>query len=279
MRRLLPFGFIIWLSGNLPAQDRMIEVTAFAGINSTRLNLTDPHFEPRKFTKGGYYFFGGLESELRLTNARINRFYLTVISGISFLSNGFSKTYTDAVFNTFTVDGYNYESTNMTMKYIQVPLVMRLKWRPFPLLEEFHVFAGAGVSGNVLLNAQLSEKAATSGFPTNEIGFVVMDFDLDSRVFPSYEYQPPSTKLYSDQADISDKRKQLTLFSRLEFGTTFERVTLAVRMSRALQDMYASGIQANWAVPQSNSLYLKSHASNRKIFEKYSEVVVGLRLF
>lgn len=279
MKGLLTMTMVLLLAAEMLAQDRTFSVTALTGINTTKMNVSDPAFDGSKFTKGGYYFLAGLEAELRLTDASIKRFHVSALSGISYLKNGFSKTYTLSLTNTNTVDGYYYENINISMRYVQVPLVFRFKWRPFPLLEDFHLFAGMGVSGNILLESRLSEKGVVSGYPQTDVGFVIMAFDLESRFFPPYYYQPSSTESYSDEDDITDKRKKFTMFSRLEFGMTFERVTLSVRFSKALQDMYATGMENTWAVPAKNSLYRKSHQSNGKTLEKYSEVVIGVRIF
>lgn len=238
------------------AQNKVINIVPVVGVNSTRLNLNDSEYGS-KFEKGGYYFVGGVEAQFNLDSKSNKRFHWTFVTGCNYLANGFEKSSGIAIGTLY----YTYEKIDLKTRYVQFPVEMKLKWRPFPLIEDFHLFAGAGFSGNKLLSAKLAEEGVYS----------TIIYDASS--------PPPSTYYYSDEADVTDRGKKFTLFNRFEFGLEFERFQIGFRFCKALTNMYYAGLENDWAVPTENSAYLSGYEANGKILEKYSEVAVGIRVF
>ncbi len=239
-----------------------ISVTPFMGLNSTRMLEVVTENVHDEFTTGttrGNFLLAGIETEFRIT-AKSKRFGLSAVTGCSYLANGFYYDYQSGVDISNLFNIYGYEKTELKMKYVQFPLELKLNWQPFPLVENFNLFVGAGVSGSILLEAHLAEE-----------GIYSISSNLGTN--------PPSTSYYQDEADVTNLGRKQSLFRRLELGGRYKRFQFSWRVSKSLQDMYFKGLEDNWAVPVDRSYYLTSRNLNGKILEKYVEVVVGYRIF
>jgi hypothetical protein len=255
MKKIVIIVFVlIWFDST--SQNRMLSIVPVFGVNSTRLNLNNSDYLS-DFEKGGYYFVGGLETQLTFAVKKNKRFHWTLVSGVNYLANGFKGNSGFAIGALY----YSYEKIDLKTKYVQVPLELKLKWRPFPLIEDFHLFAGAGLSGNKLLSAKLAEEGIYS----------ILSNDIMN--------PPPNTSIYQDEEDVTNRGRNVTLFRRVEFGLEFQKFQIGFRFSKALQDMYFTGLENDWAVPVENSKYLSGWDTNGKILEKYSEVVIGFRIY
>jgi hypothetical protein len=248
-------GFVL-LALNAEAQ-RTFNITPFIGLNTTRMNLYDYTYSISQFTSGGNYALVGVEVEAQLHQNKRGRLRLTSVTGCSYLANGYKD---EGSFALGSIS-YTYHETDLDMKYLQAPLLLRVKWQPFPLIENFHLFAGAGVSASFLQKATISEKG--------------IYYFISSDVMNP----PPATEFYEDHADVTHLGRQLSWFRRSEIGIVVNRVQLSFRMSRALQDMYFTGLENDWAVPANRSRYLDGRTINGKIYEQYREITVGFRLF
>ena len=235
-------GFMLWPF----IGEAQVQVVPFAGINSTRVKYFD-------FLKGGNYGLAGVELEGRLPVRKISPYHVSLVTGMTFLANGFYRdsgiTFADLIFNAGT--------SELKTKYLQIPVVLKFNWRPFPLIEGWSLFLGVGISNELLLKSELTEQE-TQVNP----GFGVLT-------------SPPQTTSFEDNLVITEYGKKYALFQRLEIGTRFNRLQLAYRFSYSLTDMHHAGLEAVWGVPASNSTYFQPVDLNGKRKEQYSEFVVG----
>ncbi len=225
-----------------------ISVTPFAGINSTRVKYF-------YWEKGGNYAVYGLEIEARLRPRKNSPFHVSLVTGASYLSNGYFRD-TGLTFSTFV---YSSQTSELKTGYFQVPLVLKLNWQPFPLVEDWKLFFGAGISNDFLLSSHLEEKA--------------VDVNSSSDLFA-----PDVTTEYQDSKDTAGFGRKHSLFSRFELGTKYKRIHFAYRFSFSLQDMHYVGLEDDWDVPSGSSNYLIPYELNGKRNERYSEFVLGFRV-
>jgi hypothetical protein len=233
---------------------KRLSITPFIGINSTKMNMSDATYQ--KYERGGNFFLMGFETQVLLTD-KSKRFGVSALTGASYLANGYRSSGGIKFSDLF----YSYRSIDLTQKYVQLPIVLKLNWQPLPLIEDFNLFVGAGINFNLLQKAKLTEEAIE----------YFDDFDVMD--------PPPVTNRYSDQGDITDMGRPVSLFRRWEVGINYKRVQVSWRITTSMQDMYYSGLENNWNVPQGNSIYLSARDMNGKIREKYVEIVLGYRLF
>ncbi len=227
-----------------------INLVPYAGLNSTKM------YESYGYQKGGSYGIVGLDIELRKKPTVHKNVYVTLVTGVSYLKNGFYQS-SNFGFSTFS---YTASITDRKMEYVQIPVVIRWNWQPFPLVEDWKLFFGAGVSNNLLMSAHLSEKYT----------FILRSSDL---------LAPPVTEQYEDSRDVTDLGRKSSLFTRFEIGMIYKRVQISLRFSKAITDLYYTGIEMNWQVPAENSAYIEANNEDGGIYEKYSEVAIGYRIF
>lgn len=229
-----------------------LSVTPIVGINSTRLKLGS-----FTYTNGGNFGIYGLEAEYGIKPKNNRRAYISLMSGASYLNNGFYDLYN------FSFTGLNYyqsQTTDLTTTYVQIPIVVKMNWQPMPLIEDWRLFFGIGISNNILLHAHLAEKSIR----------VTTSTDL---------LAPPKTVQYSDSQDVTDLGVKNSQFIRLEIGTHYKRVMISYRISLSTQDTYYQGLEKTWSIPAKESRYISAHIDEGKIREKYIEMVLGFRLF
>jgi hypothetical protein len=248
MKRLVFIG--LFLLGSTSA-DAQLHVNAFAGVNSTRLSKGYFGFE-----KGGNFLFGGVELEGVLKPKRHSPFKFSFLTGATYLNNGYFENSLFSFANIF----YTASMTDLSTTYVQIPLMAKLNWQPFPLLDDFQLFIGAGITNNLLLKAQLRE-SVTKVFIATDI------------------YSPPQTTHYQDNRDITSLGVQNALFYRIDMGMRYRRLLVSYRLSQSFGDMYYQGLESVWAVPATESGYISGHKNAGSTREKYSELVVGMRLF
>lgn len=227
-------------------------VTPIIGINSTKLKMND-----FSYTNGGNFLTYGLELEYGLKPKRHGSTHVSFLAGAYYLENGFYDMYE------FSFPGLNYytsQTTDLATSYLQIPLMLKLNWQPMPLIEDWNLFLGVGISQNILLNSRLAEKS-TKVTRSNDI------------------FAPPNTVQYSDSQDISSLGVQTSQFARIEIGMRYKRMLVSYRFSLSLQDMYYDGLENVWKIPAKESNYISAHATQGKITEKHSEFVLGFRLF
>lgn len=227
-------------------------ITPTVGINSTKLKLDDSGY-----TNGGNFLTYGLEAEYGIKPRSHRRVYLSFMTGASYLSNGFYDIYN---FSFPGLSWYQSQTTDLTTTYVQIPLVIKLNWQPMPLIEDWKLFLGLGISTNILLESHLSEKS-TRVTDSNDL------------------FAPNNTTQYSDSQDVNDLGVKNSLFARLELGMRYKRIMFSYRFSLSMQDMYYTGLENIWKVPATESRYISAHDTQGKIKEKYSEFVLGFRLF
>ena len=249
MKRIVCIG--LFLLGCASAQAQL-HVNAFVGVNSTRLSKGLFGFE-----KGGNYLFGGIELEGMLKPKKAHSaLRVSILTGATYLSNGYFE---NSLFS-FSSIFYSASMTDLATTYVQIPLVARLNWQPFPLLDDFHFFVGAGVSDNILLKASLKE-SVTKVFIATDI------------------YAPPQTTHYEDNQVITSLGAQNALSYRIDVGMRYRRLQISYRLSQSLGDMYFKGLENVWAIPAKESGYISGHQSAGSTKLKYSELVIGFRLF
>ena len=225
-----------------------VNLTPYAGMNSTRI------YDGILYQNGGSFAVTGLEIELAKNSRKHRMIYPSIATGASYLPNGFYYSNSFAA----TVSLYSQRITDLRMQNIQVPLMLRLNWQPFPLVEDWKVFLGVGICNNVLIRATLKER------------YTAVYSEKDPLA-------PPTVTSYEDAADVTDLGKKSSLFRRIEAGMKYRRFQLAYRLSVSLTDLYYTGLEADWNIPEDDSWYLETHRDAGMIIEKYSELVVGFR--
>jgi hypothetical protein len=228
-----------------------IHLTPYVGVNSTKLDVG------YDYQNGGNYPFGGIDIEGRLKPKKISTVHLSLVTGASYLSNGF---YQNSLFALTGLSYYSARLTDLSTQYFQVPLVVRLNWQPFPLVEQFEVFFGAGAVSNMLLKAQLTEKSTLV-------------------IYSNDPYAPPQTTQSQDSQDITALGVKQSFFLRFELGFRFKRVQASYRLSTSMGDMYFQGLENIWNVPDAASGYISGHNAAGSTTVKHSELVIGFRIF
>lgn len=226
-----------------------VNFTPFAGINSTGV------YDGYGYQKGGSFGLAGLEIEWKQKLKRQKPLFISLVSGVSYLSNGYHE-YSNFTFGSFF---YNSSVSHLKTSYWQIPFIARLNWQPFPLIEDWVPFVGVGITNNFLIKAHLSEKSTALDFSSSSLS------------------PPPTTEHYEDSGDITDVGSKYFLFRRIEIGMKFKKFLVAYRISVSLQDMYKD-IENVWDVPAIDSEYIGSHnfAGTRK--EKHTEIIIGYRI-
>src|SRR4051812_34582774 len=79
-----------------------IHLTPYVGVNSTRLLLG------YDYEKGGNYAFGGIDIEGRLKPRKISSVHVSLVTGASYLSNGFYQN------SLFALTGLSFYSARLT---------------------------------------------------------------------------------------------------------------------------------------------------------------------
>src|SRR5579859_687057 len=231
-------------------------VTPFVGLNTTKMSEAYSGY-----ANGGNYGVAGVEIEKQFNLSQYSPVSFSLVSGLSYLSNGFSRTSIFAI--AIGSGSYSYEATNLEMRYLQVPLIARVNWRPFALVEDWNLFFGAGVSMNRLNYAHISERATEVSLTVNNSGLL----------------PPPTLTTYQDSRDATSIAVKNPVFQRIEFGMKFKHVQVTYRISSSMQDMYFKGIEKTWQVPSGDSFYIKAHNSRVITKEKYTEIVLGWRFY
>jgi hypothetical protein len=201
----------------------------------------------------------GLEIEKQFNLGKYSPVSFSIVTGASYLPNGFSKTLISSI--SIGTGYYGYQKTSIDLQYIQIPAMARVNWRPFALVETWSVFFGAGVSFNHTNYAYISEQASEVSLTLNNSGLL----------------PPPSLTNYQDSRDVTSIAVKNPLFSRFDFGMRFKHLQVIYRVSVSLQDMYFKGIEKTWQVPVDYSFYISSHNTRGITKEKYSEIVFGWR--
>lgn len=242
MLKYIFLGVMLWpLVG-----EAQVRVVPFAGINSTRVKYFD-------FLKGGTYVLAGFEVEGRLKPRKISPYHLSLVTGITFLANGFFRD------SGIAVPGlvFNSGTSELKTKYLRFPVEVKINWQPFPLIEEWEIFLGVGISNDILLKSELTEHETRV---STGIGVLT---------------SPPQTISYEDSQIITEYGKKYVLFQRIEIGARYHRIQLAYRFSYSLTDMHHMGLETVWGVPAQSSTYFSPAEMNSERKERYFEFVVG----
>jgi hypothetical protein len=246
MKNMLPL-FLYLLC--LPAAAQF-SLRPYLGVNSTAVDSDYGYF------KGGNFMVSGIEVEWSRNQKSTNEFSLSVASGLGYLNNGY---YDRSSIKASTIL-YVSNVSNLKTKLIQLPLILRVNWQPFPLVESWKIFVGLGLNYNFLIDASLDER------------YVLVEYTDDF-------FALPKTTSYSDRLDFNDVKKTTNLFRRIEIGAKYKRFQFAYRISVSLQDTYFTGIEDNWAVPDENSRYISSHTEFGQRKEKHTELCLGYKIF
>jgi hypothetical protein len=114
-------------------------ITPFVGLNTTK--MTESY---SGYANGGNYGIIGVEIEKQFQLKQYSPISFSLVTGLSYLPNGFNRTSISTI--SIGTGSYSYEKTNIEMQYWQVPVMARIYWRPFALVENWSLFFGGGVS-------------------------------------------------------------------------------------------------------------------------------------
>ena len=246
MKQKVILSVILGLSHIAAAQ---VNIIPFAGMNSTKI------YDGILYENGGTFLVAGAEIELALKSGRSGRMYLSLATGASYLKNGF---YYSGNFSYTALNFYTQRITDLRSEYLQIPFTLRLNWQPFPLVEDWKVFLGLGICHNTLTKSTLAEKYTE----------VTLNDDV---------LAPPQVTSYRDSRDVTDYGEKNSIFRRLELGMKYKRFQVSYRLSRSMTDLYRTGLEDDWNVPDERSWYIDACQETGKIIEKYTELVVGFR--
>lgn len=240
---------LLLLNASYNVSSGQVAVTPYIGMNSTRI------YDGIAYHNGGAFGVMGAELELSLRGKERKALYLSVATGASYLNNGFY--YSSNIAYT-AVNLYIQRISDLKTRYLQVPITVRLNWQPFPLVEEWMVFLGLGACHNTLIEATLEEKYTE----------VMLNADI---------LATPQVTNYQDRGNITAYGEKTSLFGRVELGMKYKRLQVSYRLSRSFTEMYRTGLEADWAVPDEESWYIDAYHDAGKIIEKHAELVVGFR--
>ena len=221
-------------------------VTPFAGINSTQVKYD-------AFIKGGNFGLAGIDVERNFQFREYPLINISAVTGIGYLANGFYHDFGISVSTLY----YNSGNSKLDTKYMIIPIMLRLNWQPFALIEGWKVFGSGGITYNYLLKSELSENETVV---TPAIGA---------------PQPPPLTIYYEDSGEITEYGPKSSIFLRFELGTKFKHILFAYRYSMSMTDMHHKGFESDWDVPVDRSDYMSPYDLNGKRIEKYHEFVIG----
>lgn len=227
-----------------------VNIIPYAGMNSTRI------YDGILYQNGGAFWVAGMELQLALKPKRSGRIHVSLATGASYLRNGF---YYSGNFSYTALDFYTQRITDLRTEYLQIPVTLRLNWEPFPLVEDWKIFLGLGICHNTLIKSVLSEKYTE----------VTLNADV---------LAPPEVASYEDSRDVTGYGEKSSLFRRIELGMKYKRLQVTYRLSRSMTDLYRTGLEDEWNVPDEDSWYINAYQDSGKIIEKHTELVVGFRL-
>jgi hypothetical protein len=227
-----------------------LSITPFAGASIKAMS------QPSGMENGGSAGLVGIEVEIG-RNRLMKSSGITLCSGISYLDIDYNKNYNLAAGDFF----YFHHSTSVSTKYVQVPLMLKINWQPSPLLEEWVVSIGLGISNNFLLDASIEEEATIVTYQTGA------------------PQPPPTIEKYEDSKNVTDLAKSFYVFRRIDITMRLKRIQFAARFSNSLQDMYYKGLEREWAVPADESQYIRGKNEEGKMKERYIELVFGYVLW
>lgn len=240
---LLPLIILWHLS---PAQ---VSLTPYVGMNSTKI------YTGILYQNGGASSVTGFDLEFSRNPRQHKNINLAIATGATYMRNRFY--YSESIaFPALNI--YSHSITDLRTQNVQVPFTLRLYWQPFPLVEEWRVFLGVGTCGNMLIRSTLKEMYTE----------VRHNDDL---------LAPPIVTSYADARDVAGYGDKNSIFSTIELGVKYQRLQLCYRLSKSLTDLYRTGLEDDWNVPDNKSWYIDAHQDVGKIVEKYSELVVGFR--
>lgn len=239
---------LVWI-GLSHLVEAQVNLTPFFGINTTKI------YDGIVYENGGAFVVTGLELEVAKKPRQHRHIYFSVATGASYLPNGF---YYSGNFAYTALNFYTQRIIDLKMQYAQIPIMLRVNWQPFPLMEDWKVFIGLGIVNNLLLKSTLEEKY-TEVFLNDDV------------------LAPPEVTSYEDSRDVTGYGKKGSLFRRIELGMKYRRLQLSYRMSRSLTDLYRTGLEEDWNVPDDKSWYIEAHQDSGKTIEQYSELIVGFR--
>lgn len=234
----------VWRSGLA-----QVNVTPYAGINSTGI------YDGVMYEKGGTFLVAGVELELGIKRKPSQRTYFSLATGANYLKNGF---YYSGNFSYAALDFYTQRTTDLSTAYVQIPLTLRFNWQPFPLIEDWKVFLGIGLCHTTLTKSTLEEK------------YTEVTYGDDPLV-------PPQVVSYQDSRDVTDYGDKRSLFRRIEVGMKYKRLQVTSRFGVSITDLYRTGLEDEWNIPDDMSWYLSAYQDSGKIIERTKEVVVGFR--
>jgi hypothetical protein len=226
-----------------------VNVTPYVGMNSTKI------YDGTVYQNGGAFVVTGVELEVALKGKEQRRVYISLATGASYLKNGF---YYSGNFSYTALNFYTQRITDLKTRYLQIPFTLRLNWQPFPLVEDWKVFLGLGLCRNALIESTLEEKYT----------IVTRNTDI---------LAPPQVASYEDSRDVTNHGEKNSWFQRIELGMKYKRFQVTYRLSRSLTDLYRTGLEDDWNVPDEQSWYIKAYHDSGKIIEKHTELVVGFR--
>lgn len=226
-----------------------VNITPYAGLNSTRI------YDGILYENGGAFLVAGVELELGIKRNPSRRTHLSLATGASYLNNGF---YYSGNFSYTALNFYTQQITDLNTEYLQVPVTFRINWQPFPLVEDWKVFLGLGLCHNTLIKSTLAEKYTEVTLGTDILA-------------------PPQVVSYEDTRDVTGYGENSSLSRRIELGMKYKRFWVSYRLNRSITDLYRTGIEKDWNVPDEVSWYINAYQDSGKIIEKSAELVVGFR--
>lgn len=236
---------VLWYSAS-----GQISLTPFVGMNSTKI------YGGIVYENGGASALTGVDLEIARNPRHHKSVYLAIATGATYMRNGFYYSWN---FSFPALNSYSHSITDLRTQNVEVPLTLRLHWQPFPLVEEWKIFMGIGACYSTVIKSTLQESYTE----------VNMSEDF---------LAPPVVTSYADGRDVTGYGRNNSLYSRIELGIKYKRLQLCYRLSKSLTDLYRTGLEEDWNVPDNDSWYIKTHQDVGKIIEKYSELAVGFRL-
>jgi hypothetical protein len=235
-----------------------VTIAPYIGLNSTRMT------QDVGYKNGGNYAVMGAEVELSSKPNPYKVVHFSFVTGAGYLPNGF-KTATSTQF-TYYRDYYDSKATQIQTKYLQIPVLLRVNFRLFPLMEDWQLFLSGGIIVNRLTSAHMAEQWTYVLKPSVAPGYY-------AALFPA-----PVVTQAEDSRDVTSYANRSSLFERFEFGMKFRHFQVTYRYSLSMEDMYFKGIEKVWKVPADHSLYISAHNTRSVTKEKYSEIVFGWRI-
>lgn len=213
-------------------------------------------------TSGSTAFVPGVDLEYRFTKELDSLSSPMKLASNSFFALLFSANYWryNNVETGFNKNGTNGPlSSSYRSQYISMPLLLKYYMQLGPLNESMHIGWGLGVMGLYQLKTELHEEAVVYTLAP------VTNFVISQQTFEA-------------TADITKQSPKLSFPFCLELSVEYNRFYFSFRAYQSAKDQYAKGFEANYGLPEAQSIYRLAYKAYPKMIFTGGGILMGWQI-